>query len=245
VTEDPVGHVPDCRVVGDEEHGLARLPVEAPQQPQDHATGLEIELAGGLITQQDRRILHQCPGDRHPLLLASRQLGWEVIGPFGETDLCQDEARPFGGVAAGELGDQLDVLGGGEGRDQVEELEDEAHGRATKRHPVVGIEPGQVDALDGHRALGGVVDGTDQVEQRGLSGAARPQDHGEFARSHLEIDPLEGMHGGGSLAVGLPDVLQHHAHVSAFWFASPAKADATWRRTDSRTASGVIPAIPT
>ena len=69
----------------------------------------------------------QRPGDGDALLLAAGQLGRPVLEAVAEADGVDDAVEPrLVGLAAGERQRQRDVLGGGQRRDQVERLEDEA-----------------------------------------------------------------------------------------------------------------------
>ncbi len=68
-------------LVRDHQHGDAVVHVQAPQQLHDLAAALGVEVAGGLVGQQHRRLGDDGAGDRHALLLAARQLGRRVVLP--------------------------------------------------------------------------------------------------------------------------------------------------------------------
>ena len=74
-----------------------------------------IEAAGRLVAQHQRRLLHQRPSDRDPLLLTARQLRREPVHDIREP--YPPERRPATGfgVAAGDLREQLDILERGQG----------------------------------------------------------------------------------------------------------------------------------
>ena len=63
--------------MGDQHHGHALL-VQVGQQAHDVLAGLRVQGAGGLIGQNQFRIVHQGARNRHPLLLAARQFGRRV-----------------------------------------------------------------------------------------------------------------------------------------------------------------------
>src|SRR4029079_13442484 len=84
------------------------------------------------------------------------------------------------GLAA-ELHRGLDVLPGGEGGDQVVELEDVAQAVAAEVGELVVGEPRDLDAVDPDGAARGDVDAADEVEQRGLPAARRAHDGDELA----------------------------------------------------------------
>ena len=95
---------------------------------EDLGAGAGVEVAGGLVGEDDLRPAGQGPGHRDPLLLAARQLARAVrrAGRARPTvSITRVEPRLVG-LAAGEGQRQRDVLVGGERRHQVEGLEDEA-----------------------------------------------------------------------------------------------------------------------
>ena len=65
--------VGDVGLVGDEHDGVARL-VEALEERHDLDAGLRVEVAGGLVGEQDRRIVHQRARDGDALALAAGEL---------------------------------------------------------------------------------------------------------------------------------------------------------------------------
>ena len=64
----------DVLVVGDHhDRGAGRM--QLLEQREDGLPGGLVEVAGGLVGQDDRRLPDQGAGDRHPLPLADRDLG--------------------------------------------------------------------------------------------------------------------------------------------------------------------------
>ena len=61
--------------------------------------GRGVEVAGGLVGEQQPWLQHQRPGQRHPLLLAARQLAGLVVQPLAEPDGLEHLARPRLGLA--------------------------------------------------------------------------------------------------------------------------------------------------
>jgi hypothetical protein len=100
------------------------------------------------------------------------------------------------GVVAGEH----HVLGGGERRDQVEVLEDEAHPAGADLGPGVVREAGDVLAAEIELRGGAVVRvrGVEQaqdVHQGALAGAGRAHDRDHLAGLDRDLDALEGFDG--------------------------------------------------
>ena len=65
--------------MSDQNNGHAFLFVEFPEEFQDFFTGLGVEVAGGLIREQDGGIIDEGPGNGHPLLLSAGELRGFVV----------------------------------------------------------------------------------------------------------------------------------------------------------------------
>ena len=71
-----VGHHHDGRPAG----------VEPLEQGEDLVAGGRVEVAGGLVRQDDRRLAHQGPGDGDALALAARELARPVAAAVPQPD---------------------------------------------------------------------------------------------------------------------------------------------------------------
>ncbi len=104
--------------------GRAELAIDALDHVEHQDAGAEVERAGRLVAEQQRRALGHGARDGHALLLAARELGGEVVQPVAEADQRQ---RVLGVErVVGDVGDERHVLARGEAGDEVVELEDEA-----------------------------------------------------------------------------------------------------------------------
>ena len=137
----------DARVVRDDDDRAAAVARGLAQQAQDLRAARGVEVAGGLVGQQQRRVLNERARDRDALHLAAAQLVRSVARALGQTHATQElsgAACRGGAVASGEQGREHDVLGGRQRRQQVEELEHEAdpiatqHASARRRTSVTG-----------------------------------------------------------------------------------------------------------
>ena len=72
--DDAVGLGGQLEVVGDDHHGQSLTLVQVSEQADELARRLGVEGAGWLVGEQQGRAVDQRPSDRHPLLLAARQL---------------------------------------------------------------------------------------------------------------------------------------------------------------------------
>src|SRR2546422_9238571 len=116
-------------VVRDDHYGLLEILVQSLEQIEDLLAGLRVELSRGLVRDEQGWVVRQ--GDRNgdPLLLAAAQLVRPMARTVGEADEIKEflgPSLPGRAVFGGEAHRKLDVLLGGQRRDEVEELEDEA-----------------------------------------------------------------------------------------------------------------------
>ena len=99
--------------------------------------GAGVEVAGGLVGEEDLGTGAEGPGQRHPLLLAAGELGRIVVAAVAEADALEQVRGALAGLLASELQRDLDVLPRGERRNQLERLEDESDLLAS--HPGSGV----------------------------------------------------------------------------------------------------------
>ena len=118
----------DVRLVGDEDDGVA-LGVEVVEERHDLLAGLGVEVAGGLVGEDDGGTVDQRAGDGDALALAAGELVGLVHHAGAEVDGLEDGLGAFGALGGGRAvvdERQLDVVEGGGAGEQVEGLEDEA-----------------------------------------------------------------------------------------------------------------------
>src|SRR5215212_9686422 len=190
---DPVGRRPgEAHLVADHDHGHAGGGQVA-HDVEDLVDHLRVQGRGRLVEQQELGVHGQGAGDRHPLLLAARQLGRQLAGLVLDPDPGQQLAGPALGLLPGLAADldraQGDVVEHALVGEQVELLED---------HADVGAEPGQGPALGGQglalKADGAVVDRLEAVDgpAQGRLARAGGADHDHhLARVDLQVDVLE------------------------------------------------------
>ena len=127
--DDAPGIARNVGLVGHDQHGDA-LVVELLEESHDLDRCSAIEIAGGLVGQEQRWLGHECAGDGDTLLLTARELAWLMVGPFRQTDSRQRPRRECTciEISAGAIVEQrqLDVFESGSAREEIEALEDEA-----------------------------------------------------------------------------------------------------------------------
>jgi len=125
---------------------------------------LRVEVAQGLVQQQDGRTLHECACQRDPLLLTSRDPGRPAPGVVGEVHEFEHRVHPLGDLGLSQLA-QLEAE-----RDVVEHVHVRPQCVALEHHcgrPAFGAEPG--DVVVGDRDGAGV-------------GLDEPGDHAQCCR---------------------------------------------------------------
>ena len=147
---------------------------------------LRVEVAGGLVEHDDRRVLHQHPGDGETLALAAGQavppLPHDRVVAVGET---HDHVVDLGGAAGV---DELPVGGVGPGVPEVlghavvEEVRVLRHDSDRPPERVEG-EVADVVAVDADRSLADVVEPRDERAERRLAGTRRTDERHELARA--------------------------------------------------------------
>ena len=192
--------------------GQALVAHQAAEDLQQRLGIARVEIAGRLVGQEQWRRVGQRPRYRHPLLLAARQRGRKLVGLIGHAqplEQAQRAATPLiRGPLAAEVHRQHHVLDGGQGRQQLEELEHDADAAPAPgrqlglRHLVQRL------AGDDDRALAGPVDAGQQVQQGRFAAARLPDDGQEFAPRYLQAQVLQGGERAGSSGVGLADMAQ-------------------------------------
>ena len=124
-------------VVGDHHHRGAGA-VQVQQDIHHLGAHLAVEVTGRLVRQQHLRLAHHRAGDRHPLLLAARQLARIMVHARAQADPFERLARrlaPLRRAHAAVQQRQLDVVDHAQVGDQVEALKDEPEGRCAAGRP--------------------------------------------------------------------------------------------------------------
>src|SRR5262245_47584834 len=104
--------------------------VELAEQIHHRLAAARVEVAGRLVGEQDQRLARDRARNRHALLLTSRQLTGQVLGPMSHADPFQgrrDSLLALGGAHAAIGQRQFYVFEHGEIADEIEALKDESN----------------------------------------------------------------------------------------------------------------------
>ncbi len=168
------------------------------EQLHDAARHVRVEIAGGLIRQQQPRRPGERAGDGHALLLAARQLRRVVPAARRQSHPGQrvlDAAAPLGAVEAAVAQRNLDIVLHVQVRNQVERLKDEADLLVAQSRALIVIQAAHVGAVQLILAAAEFLEQSRNGEKRGLAGS-RGSGHGDelaFAHMDREIAQRKGL----------------------------------------------------
>ena len=183
-----------ARIVGHQQNRLVQRLLQFVEQVQDFLGGPGVQVAGGLVGDNQRRVGDNRPRDADALLLAAGKLARPMSHAIRQANQLQDRhhlALAFGTRQRQEQERQLDILIGAQDRQQVIELEHEPDvPRAPARQ--LPLRHGGDEVLpDPDLALAGAIQTGDQIQQRGFARAAWPHQAEIFAFRHVEVQVVE------------------------------------------------------
>ncbi len=201
--------VDDLLVVRGHDDGGSRA-VDGVQHLHDAERGGRIEVAGGLVGEQDLRMVHICAGDGHTLRLAAGKLLRVVVLLAGEPNGLQHlrHQRFDGGTAgADHFQCERDVLPHRFVVQQLVVLEHKADGAAVMRH-LPRRQTAQIVAADVDLTVGGLLLTQQQTQQCGFAGAGSAHQKDEITSFDVETDVVQC--GTSALRIDLAHVFQRN-----------------------------------
>ena len=177
--------------MGRYEHGCAPRG-DVLEEVHDLERGVLVEVAGGLVGDQHRRLGDHRPGDGDPLLLAAGELAREGAAAVAEADRLEGVERPLARLLArhqevGRLERERHVLLGGQARQKLEVLEDDAD-PASKLGDLRRLEAVRGHAGDPDRSARGPDLPVDELQQRRLARPAGPDQERQIAWMKTQVD---------------------------------------------------------
>ena len=159
---------------------------------------LLVEVAGGLVRQQQRGLHRERPRHGRALLLAAgelrRQMGAAAAQPHRIQQLPRARLR-LGSRGAGDQQRQGHVFQGGEVAQQMMKLEHESDSPVPELGQAVGVELVVRRAAEPDLPRGGKIQRAEQVEQGALARPALAGHRHKFAGFHREIDASQDFDG--------------------------------------------------
>ena len=195
------------RVVGD--HDDQPVLRHLPEQLHDLDGGLAVQRAGGLVRQENVRVVDEGAGDGHPLHLAAGHLAGLFIQLVAQAHPLQRLLRPAAALRLGYPRQGQRQLHVGQHRlvgDEVIALEHKAHRVVAVGVPVAVPVLFCGAAVDDEIAAGVAVKSADDVQRGGLAAAGGAQNGDELILPELQIDAPQGLHRGPAHRIAFVDV---------------------------------------
>ena len=171
------------RGMAHQDDGFAPLAVQVREERQYLGRGDGIQVPGGLVGQNDGRLVDQGPGNRGPLHLSARNLVRFVALAAAQTHLPQPVRRLLSSLVVGsslEDPGQGDVFFQGQEGQQVEGLEYHPHPIPPESGPLGLPELRQVAAVQEYPAAAHRLQAADDMQQGALATTALAGDGDEF-----------------------------------------------------------------
>ena len=164
-----------------------------PQQLEDLAAGLRVEVAGRLVGEEDRRPRDERARERDALLLAAGELGRAMRAPVGEPGLLRAALRASAprasrrrSTAAGRRSPRPSSIGSRLKNWKTKPMCSRRRRVSSGSSSVVISLPAIVDG-----AAGRLVEAGEDVHERRLAGARRAHDRDELPRLDVERDAAQ------------------------------------------------------
>ncbi len=167
--------------------------VEVAEQVHDVETVVAVEVAGGLVAEDELRVGDDRAGHGDTLLLPAGELLRIVARPVDDAHALQHlvDLRPPLRLAEPEVAQrQLHVLEDVHVVDEVETLEHEADDAAPQLQPVFLAQGGDIPAVEPVAARVRGVEESEDVEQGGLAATGRAHHGYELALPDLQVYSL-------------------------------------------------------
>jgi len=150
---------------------------------------LAVEIAGGLVCEQQSRLHRQRPRNRYPLLLAARQLVRKMVRSIGERHRLQELVGAGSGCNRRFAGDpqrQRDVVARVKLVEKVVVLKDKTDIPVAQVGAGLSVKKLNIIAVEHQTPVVGPIEEADQVKQRALPNSGWP-----YHRKHLPLRDIQ------------------------------------------------------
>jgi acyl-CoA thioesterase I len=194
--------------VGDDEEGGAGLAPTLEEQVEDGCARRRVEIAGGLVGEDQLGLGGGGAGDGDALLLAARKLRRIMSEAMAEAYGLQLGGGGRKGIGlTGKLQRDRDIFVRGHRGKEVESLEDDADMTLAGAGEAVLIQRHEIGAGNADRARGGPLKAGKHRHQGGFAGAGGAEQRNAFAFRDFKADPAEDVDAGGRGAECQGDIL--------------------------------------
>ncbi len=200
----PIRQLRQFFIVRDDEEGLLEGVSEDEEEVMELAGVLGVEVAGGLVGEDQLGVVHQRPGHGNALLLPSRQLRGLVPYPIRKFQkikkfLCS--LKGFLPALPGDKRGHRHILQRRELGQQMVELIDETDMPVAELRQLVVGQTVEIHAVNDHLSPIRLVQRADDVQQRRFAGPGRTDNRHDFAVLYRQGDLFQDL----QTAVGFLD----------------------------------------
>jgi hypothetical protein len=154
---------------------------------------LRIQIASGLVGENNLRIIDQGPRDADALLFATGKLRWQVMRAISQANASQSLDRLFLVGHAVKILRQHDVLDRSKKGNKVKLLEDKSNLFRAHAVQISRRDPGHILSVEPDFPGGRAVQASDQIDQSRFARPRRAHDREPFARRNVEGNVVERM----------------------------------------------------
>ena len=201
--------VSQFRVVGDHDHQTVLGDLF--QNLHNLQAGLGIQSAGGLVSQDDIRVVNDGTSNGHALHLTAGHLVGLFLQLIAQTHPLQGFLGALTALTLGNAGQsqgQFHVGQHGLVGDQVVALEHKANRVVAVSIPIPVLVVLGGAAVDDQVTIGVLIQTADNVQQRGLAATGRSQNGHKFAFAKLQAHTPQRMHIAAAAGVDLSDIFK-------------------------------------
>ena len=200
----PIRQLRQLFIVRNDEEGLFEGVAEDEEKVVEFAGVLGVEVAGGLVGEDQLGVVHQGTGHRNTLLLPSRQLRGFVPYPISKFQKIKKFLRSFESFLTTFSGDERGhrhILQRRELGQQMVELIDETDMPVSELRQLVVGQTVEIHAVNDHLSPIRLVQRADDMQQRRFTGPGRTDNRHDFAVLYRQGDLFQDL----QTAVGFLD----------------------------------------
>lgn len=157
-----------------------------------------IQIPTGLIGKHDFRIVDQSPRHRRALLLSPAQLGRLVIEAIGKSQHAQQRNRlllHFPGRPFADVSGDADIFQGGKFGEKIVELKNKSDVLIPESRQLIAFHGKKILVLEPDRSAVRLVEGTQNMQERALTGARGPDNRNDFTLLNADVDTFQYLQG--------------------------------------------------
>ena len=196
VDDEAVAHVQDAmsvrgrfRIMRDHHDGLAQISIELAKEAENALGTFRVEIARGLVRENDFRLADNGAGKSDALLFAAGKLRGLVLQALAETKKIGDHVKAVRVEAISvNMLRERDIVIGVERGEQIESLEHEADFVAAKQGSGGVAHRREIISIEKHAAASGLRQTANHMQHGRFPAARRTHDGDELSRKDFDVD---------------------------------------------------------